>query len=92
VASAALVRALAALVGHGVDLVGAAAAGGGLAVVAQAGDLGESLVKRRFGVKDAGALIPGHGGLLDRVDGLLAAAPVVALVIGFTGGGGIEWS
>jgi len=91
-ASAALVSALVARLGDGAGMIGAAAVGGGLAVVAQAGDLAESLVKRRFGVKDAGALIPGHGGLLDRVDGLLAAAPVVALVIGVTGSGGIEWS
>ena len=48
------------------------------ALATMAGDLWESALKRRFGVKDAGNTIPGHGGLLDRVDGLMFAVVVVA--------------
>jgi len=51
-----------------------------LAVVEQIGDLAESLAKRHFGVKDASGLIPGHGGLLDRLDGMLVVLPAVAIV------------
>src|SRR5690606_8072637 len=49
-----------------------AALSAGLAVLSQAGDFAESALKRRAGVKDSGKLIPGHGGILDRVDGLVA--------------------
>jgi phosphatidate cytidylyltransferase len=51
------------------------------AILAQIGDLGVSKFKRRFGVKDSSALIPGHGGLLDRTDGLLLTAPALAILL-----------
>lgn len=57
-----------------------------LSAVSQAGDLLESAVKRRFGVKDASHIIPGHGGVMDRLDGFVAAAAVAA-AIGIARGG-----
>jgi phosphatidate cytidylyltransferase len=63
----------------------------GLAVVEQFGDLAESMAKRRFGVKDTGGLIPGHGGLLDRLDGLLAVLPTVALLTWLGGHNPLTW-
>ncbi|PKR87634.1 phosphatidate cytidylyltransferase [Pleomorphomonas diazotrophica] len=57
-----------------------------LSIVGQVGDLVESAMKRHFGVKDSGVLIPGHGGIMDRVDGLVAAL-ALAMAIGF----GRDW-
>lgn len=57
-----------------------------LAVIEQAGDFFESAAKRHFGVKDSGRIIPGHGGVLDRIDGLMAVA-VAATIIGVARGG-----
>ncbi|MGB0631550.1 MAG: phosphatidate cytidylyltransferase [Alphaproteobacteria bacterium] len=62
-------------------VVPAVAAGIAVAVIAQLGDLTVSAIKRRYGVKDASGLIPGHGGVLDRLDGMLLTAPTVAFVL-----------
>jgi len=57
----------------------AAATGAAVGIFGEAGDLFESLLKRAAGVKDSGTIFPGHGGILDRVDGLLAAGPALYL-------------
>jgi phosphatidate cytidylyltransferase len=54
--------------------------GGVIGVIAPIGDLAESLVKRSLGVKDMGSVLPGHGGMLDRIDGFLFAVPAIYLL------------
>ncbi|MCA3419722.1 MAG: phosphatidate cytidylyltransferase [Roseomonas sp.] len=69
----------------------AAAIAAMLGVMSQAGDLLESAIKRRFGVKDSSSLIPGHGGMLDRLDGVMAAAPMATALALLAGRGMPLW-
>ena len=64
----------------------------GLSVAVLFGDLAESAAKRRFGVKDTSGLIPGHGGLLDRLDGMLAALAAAAALALVRGASPVVWS
>jgi phosphatidate cytidylyltransferase len=90
IASAALV-AWAVALGTGTPASLLIPAGIGLSVASQIGDLAESVAKRRFGVKDSGSVIPGHGGLLDRLDGMLAAAAFASLLTLAAGASPLAW-
>jgi phosphatidate cytidylyltransferase len=70
-----------ALTGTGAELIAISVA---LSMASQLGDIGESAVKRRAGVKDSSGLLPGHGGLWDRFDGMLGASLLLLVVESLT--------
>ncbi len=90
----AIAAAIGAALAHGLaggSMIVAALLALALAAASQVGDLMESALKRHAGVKDSGALIPGHGGLLDRVDGFLTAGPLMAVFALWAGRGMEVW-
>jgi phosphatidate cytidylyltransferase len=68
------------------------AIGAALAIATQLGDLGESVIKRRFRVKNTSEFLPGHGGVLDRLDGLIAATAMLSLLTAWRGVSPLVWS
>jgi phosphatidate cytidylyltransferase len=91
IAAGALVGSIAGALVSPPEIVDVALLGGVLAIVEQTGDIAESYAKRRFGAKDSGSLIPGHGGLLDRLDGMLAVTSVVVILTLAHGGSVLTW-